>query len=191
MDSAWGTALIAFAATLVGAAISLLGGRLQQKRGEQVAEANRRTVLREAGLDRIAQEFFGIVRHGESVPRQETPPSEYAAWEETLREHLTQIEMATLRLDDLELLAVMQDMCSLIKDWDRLQPTAWPHEVVTGAPQHAIASIRAHLTGMPLPRPGRDIQNLREAREVADEFERVAAEETRLATEEMRRNPSS
>ncbi|HEY6507877.1 MAG TPA: hypothetical protein VIY56_07675 [Vicinamibacterales bacterium] len=191
MDSAWGTALIAFAATLVGAAISLLGGMLQQKRGEQVAEANRRTVLREAGLEHVAQEFFGIVRHGESVPRQETPASECAVWERTLEEHLTRVEMATLRLDDLELLAVIHDMCSLIKDWDRLQPAAWPHEVVTGAPQHAIASIRAHLTGMPLPREGRDIQKLRAAREVADEYERVAAEETRLATEEMRRNPST
>jgi ADP-ribose pyrophosphatase YjhB (NUDIX family) len=191
VDSAWGTALIAFAATILGAAISLFGGRLQQKRGEQVAEANRRTVLRETGLERIAEELFAIIRHEESIPHQHTPAHEHLAWEKTLREHLTRIEMATLRLDDLELLAVIHDMCSLIKDWDRLQPAAWPREVVTGAPQHAIASIRAHLTGMPLPRPGRDIQKLRAAREAADEYERVAAEETRLATEEMRRNSST
>ncbi|MFF8477409.1 hypothetical protein [Streptomyces sp. NPDC015414] len=94
-------------------------------------------------------------------------------------------------MDDPELLAVIHDMCSLLRDWDRLQPAAWPREVLTGAPKYAIDSIRAHLTGMPLPRPGRDIQKLRAAREVADEYEHVAAEETRLAAEEMRRNSST
>ncbi|MGW4103373.1 hypothetical protein [Streptomyces sp. NPDC004976] len=191
MDSAWGTALIAFAAAVLSAAISLLGTWRLQKRGEQVTEANRRTALRETSLERIAEEFFAIIRHAESIPHQHTPAQEHLAWEKTLQEHLTRIEKATLRLDDPELLTVIHDMCSLITDWDRLQPAAWPREVVTGAPQHAIASIRAHLTGMPLPPPGRDIQKLRAAREVADEYERVAAEETRLATEEMRRNSST
>ncbi|MEV0122665.1 hypothetical protein AB0I16_14145 [Streptomyces sp. NPDC050703] len=191
MDSVWGTALIALGGTLVGAAVSLFGGIWQQRRNEKVSEANRRTALREASLERIAEELFAIIRHEESIPHQHTPAHEHLAWEKTLQEHLTRIEMATLRMDDLELLAAIHDMCSLIKDWDRLQPAAWPREVMTGAPQHAIASIRAHLTGMPLPRPGRDIQKLRAAQEAADEYERVAAEETRLATEEMRRNSST
>ncbi|KUO07041.1 hypothetical protein [Streptomyces sp. DSM 15324] len=191
MDSAWGTALIALGGTLVGAAVSLFGGIWQQRRNEKVTEANRRTVLREASLERIAEELFAINRHAESIPHQHTPAHEHLAWEKTLREHLIRIEMATLRLDDPKLLAVIHDMCSLLRDWDRLQPDAWPREVVTGAPQHAIDSIRAHLTGKPLPRPGRDIQKLWAAREAADEYERVAAEETRLATEEMRRNSST
>ncbi|MFI1508514.1 hypothetical protein [Streptomyces sp. NPDC020597] len=191
MDSAWGTALIAFAAAILSAAISLLGTWRLQKRGEQVTEANRRTALREASLERIAEELFAITRHEESIPHQHTPAHEHLAWEKTLQEHLIRIEKATLRLDDLELLAVIHDMCSLLRDWDRLKPAAWPREVVTAAPQHAIDSIRAHLTGKPLPRPGRDIQKLRAARAAADEYERVAAEETRLATEEMRRNSST
>ncbi|MEV5527632.1 hypothetical protein [Streptomyces prunicolor] len=46
MDSAWGTALVALAGTLVGAAASLGGGMWQQKRNEKTTEANRRTALR-------------------------------------------------------------------------------------------------------------------------------------------------
>lgn len=190
VDSAWGTALIALAGTLVGAALSLFGGIWQQKRNEKATEANRRTVLRDTSLDRVTEELFAIIRLSESVPSSRTPVEEHTAWERTLREHLTRIEMASLRLEN-PLRATINDMCSLLNDWDRLKPTAWPHQVVTGATRHAIDSIGAFQRGETLPDAGPSVQRLREAREVADEYERVAAEETRLATEEMRRNSSA
>ncbi|MEU8909232.1 hypothetical protein [Streptomyces mirabilis] len=178
MDSAWGTALIALAGTLVGAAASLGGGMWQQKRNEKVTEANRRTVLREASLDRVTEELFAIVRLSESVPSSHTPAEDHTAWERTLREHLTRIEMASLRLEN-PLRATINDMSSLLNDWDRLAPTAWPHQVVTGATRHAIDSIGAFQRGETLPAAAPSVQRLWAAQEVADENERVAAEEVR------------
>jgi hypothetical protein len=190
VDSAWGTALIALAGTLVGAALSLFGGIWQQKRNEKVTEANRRNILREASLDRVTEELFAIVRLSESVPSSHTPVSEHTAWERVLREHLTRIEIASLRLEN-PLRATINDMCSLLNDWDRLGPTAWPHQVVTDATRYAIDSIGAIQRGETLPDAGPGVQRLWEAREVADEYERVAAEETRRAEEEIRRNSST
>ncbi|MFF8017061.1 hypothetical protein [Streptomyces sp. NPDC007929] len=181
MESDLGTALIAFVATLAGAIVSLIGVIWQQKQNEKAAETNRRTALREASLERIAEELFAIVRDQESIPHQHTPAHEHLAWEKTLREHLLRIQLTALRLDPPELRARIRDMCSLLSDWDRLQPHAWPHEVVTGATQHAIDSIEAFLlnpTG-PLSPPGPVIQKLHQARERANEDERNAAEETR------------
>ncbi|MFJ9381093.1 hypothetical protein [Streptomyces sp. NPDC101455] len=179
MDSAWGTALIALSGTLVGAALSLFGGIWQQKRNEKATEANRRTVLREASLDRITEELFAIVRLGESVPSSDTSAEDHTAWERTLREHLTRIEMASLRLEN-PLRATINDMCSLLlNDRDRLAPMAWPYQVVTGATRHAIDSIGAFQRGETLPDAGRSVQRLRAARERADEDEREAEEETR------------
>ncbi|MGY0063367.1 hypothetical protein ACWY4P_43730 [Streptomyces sp. LZ34] len=181
MESDLATALIAFVATLVGAVVSLGGVIWQQKRNEKGAERNRRTALREAGIERVAEELFVIVRHEESLPHQHTPAQEYLAWEKTLREHVLRIQLAALRLDPPELRARIRDVCSLLNDWNGLQPHAWPHEVVTGATQYAIDSIEAFLQkpDSPLPPPGPAIQRLREAREAAIEDERIAAEETR------------
>ncbi|MEU6201902.1 hypothetical protein [Streptomyces sp. NPDC047061] len=179
MDSAWGTALIALAGTLVGAALSLFGGILQQKRNEKATEANRRTALREASLDRITEELFAVVRLSESAPSSHTSAEDHTAWERTLREHLTRIEMASLRLEN-PLRATINDMSSLLlNDRDRLAPMAWPHQVVAGATRHAIDSIGAFQRGETLPAAGPTIQRLWAAREVADENERVAAEEAR------------
>ncbi|MGW3255201.1 hypothetical protein ACWDCX_32190 [Streptomyces fungicidicus] len=183
-------ALIALAGAVVGAVVSLFSVIWQQKRNEKATEANRRTVLREASLDRVAEEFFAIARLREAVPSSDTPVEEVVAWETTLREHLIRIESAALRLD-APLRATIHDMCSLLNDWDRLQPTVWPRQVVTNATQYAIDSIGASLRGESLPAAGRDLQRLRDAREAADEYERVAAEEARLAEEEMRRNSST
>ncbi|WP_374202073.1 hypothetical protein [Streptomyces sp. AC550_RSS872] len=58
VESGLGTALIAFIATLAGAVVSLIGVIWQQKQNEKAAETNRRTALREAGLERIAEELF-------------------------------------------------------------------------------------------------------------------------------------
>ena len=179
MDSVWGTALIALAGTLVGAAASLGGAMWQQKRNEKVTEANRRTTLREASLDRVTEGLFAIVRLSESVPSSHTSAEDHTAWERTLREHLTRIEMASLRLGN-PLRATINDMCSLLlNDRDRLAPTAWPHQVVTGAIRHAIDSIGAFQRGETLPTAGPSIQRLWAAREAADKAERAAAEEAR------------
>lgn len=58
VESDLGTALIAFVATLAGAIVSLIGVIWQQKQNEKAAETNRRTALREASLERIAEELF-------------------------------------------------------------------------------------------------------------------------------------
>ncbi|MDG5808559.1 hypothetical protein P9869_39125 [Streptomyces ossamyceticus] len=181
MESDLATALIAFFATLVGAVASLGGVIWQQRQSEKGAERHRRTAVREAGIERIAEELFAIVRHAELLPNRHTPAQEHLAWEKTLREHVLRIQLAALRLDRPELRARIRDVCSLLNDWDRLQPHAWPHEVVTGTTQYAIDSIEAFLQrpDMPLPPPGPAIQGLQKAREAANEDERIAAEETR------------
>ncbi|WP_445281879.1 hypothetical protein [Streptomyces sp. DSM 118148] len=73
MESDLATALIAFFATLVGAVASLGGVIWQQKQNEKGAERNRRTALREASIERIAEELFVIARHAELLSG--TPPN--------------------------------------------------------------------------------------------------------------------
>lgn len=176
-----GAALIALAGVFVGGGISLFGIMWQQRRNEEAANTNRRTSQREASLDSIKQVLFAILRHGESVPNQRTSASEHLAWELTLKEHLTRVEMDALRLDAPELRAVLREMSLLLNDWYELAPMAWPHEVVNAATRHAIECVGAGLRGEPLPPQGPEIQRLYEARAVRDDYERTAEEETRRA----------
>ncbi|GAA0696295.1 hypothetical protein GCM10009548_80980 [Streptomyces malaysiensis subsp. malaysiensis] len=190
MDSTWGAALIALAGVFVGGGISLFGIMWQQRRSEETAEKNRRTSQREASLDSIKQVLFAILRHGDSVPNQHTPASEYLVWERTLKEHLTCIEMDALRLDDPDLRAAISEMGSLLNDWHELAPMAWPREVVNTATRHAIECVGAGLRGDALPSPGPAVQRLYEARMVRDEYEHTAEEEIRRAQQEQRRRDS-